>query len=169
MTWRRYSEHEEAFLRNHYARKGPKWCALRMGRDPSAVQQKARRMGLVAPRAWTPAEDARLMLMWATGATAAQAARGTGRTARAASARMRELRGRAAPGKEGAMALRDVAEELGGALPVAAELKRLYEENDVLRELARGAVPIVDGREDDAGMRSRWLEQARRAMDGEAS
>ena len=64
---------------------------------------------------------------------------------------------------------RDLIAEHQLVVQLESDNSSLQSENDALRELARGAVPIVDGREDDAGMRSRWLEQARRAMDGEAS
>ena len=42
----KYSAEEIAFLEKNYARKGPKWCAEKLGRGKNGVYAKARNLGL---------------------------------------------------------------------------------------------------------------------------
>jgi len=64
MNGRPWTEAEDALLRARYPREGSGPCGDALGRSTTAIQERARAIGVVCRARWSDAEDARLAMMW---------------------------------------------------------------------------------------------------------
>lgn len=55
---------DDAILREHYATRGPAWCASEIGRTLPAVYRRAQALGVKNRPAWSDREDGMLAMMW---------------------------------------------------------------------------------------------------------
>lgn len=61
--------HEAAFLRDHYAVRGARWCAEQLGMSLRQIQRRTTALGLRRIQIWTPQNDDMLRFQWGTKTT----------------------------------------------------------------------------------------------------
>ena len=87
----KWTEDERAILREHYATRGPGWCARELGRSAEAVTLQAHRMGVQRTPRYSDEDVRRLRELWPDH-TSAQIGEEIGRSARSVRNKIARLR-----------------------------------------------------------------------------